>query len=54
MRFRHFLYNSHQCHLQQAEKKFHDRIGCCYVIHPKNYRKDGNTVFLPAYMAGLI
>ncbi|MCF0179521.1 MAG: ATP-binding protein [Bacteroidales bacterium] len=40
--------------LDRFAEKFHDRIGCCYVVHTKNYRKEGEIVFLPAYMAGLI
>ena len=36
--------------LQRFEERFRQRIGGCYVIHPKNLKVDGNTVFIPAYM----
>ncbi|MGN1263807.1 MAG: DUF4143 domain-containing protein, partial [Prevotella sp.] len=29
---------------------FRERVGGCYVIHPKNLKKEGNILFLPAYM----
>lgn len=31
-------------------EKFHSRIGRSYVIHPKNLKKDNDTLFIPAYM----
>lgn len=30
---------------------FHERIGGCYVIHPKNLKVENDIVYLPAYMA---
>ena len=36
--------------LQRFEVRFQKRIGGCYVIHPKNLKVEGNTVFIPAYM----
>lgn len=36
--------------LQRFEERFRQRIGGCYVIHPKNLKVDGNTLFIPAYM----
>ena len=36
--------------LIKFKESFHQRIGECYVIHPKNlYVKEG-VVYLPAYM----
>lgn len=29
---------------------FHSRIGCSYVIHPKNLRIEDNRIYIPAYM----
>lgn len=37
--------------LNKFNEKFHARIGENYVIHPKNLKVEGNTLFLPAYMA---
>lgn len=36
--------------LEKFNEKFHARIGENYVIHPKNLKVEGNTLFLPAYM----
>lgn len=36
--------------LSKFDEKFHSRIGRNYVIHPKNLKKEGNTIFIPAYM----
>lgn len=36
--------------LLKFDEKFHKRIGRNYVIHPKNLRKDTDTLFIPAYM----
>lgn len=30
---------------------FHERIGSCYVIHPKNLKVENAIVYFPAYMA---
>lgn len=32
-------------------EKFSQRIGECYVIHPKNLKMEDNVLYLPAYMA---
>ena len=32
------------------QKKYKNRIGECYVIHPKNYREKDGITYLPAYM----
>ena len=37
--------------LEKFNEKFHARIGNNYVIHPRNLKKEGNTIFIPAYMA---
>lgn len=37
--------------LTKFNERFHARIGRSYVIHPKNLKKEGSTLFLPAYMA---
>lgn len=37
--------------LERFCDKFSNRIGQAYVIDTKNYRKKGNIVYLPAYMA---
>ncbi|MGM9687777.1 MAG: ATP-binding protein [Alloprevotella sp.] len=36
--------------LQRFEERFRQRIGGCYVIHPKNLKVEGNCIFIPAYM----
>lgn len=36
--------------LSRFNEKFHSRIGRNYVIHPKNLKKEDNTLFIPAYM----
>lgn len=36
--------------LSKFNEKFHARIGRNYVIHPKNLKKEENTLFIPAYM----
>lgn len=36
--------------LVKFNEKFHSRIGRNYVIHPKNLRKEQDTLFIPAYM----
>lgn len=40
--------------LEKFNEKFHSRIGGNYVIHPKNLRSDGTTLFIPAYMASCL
>lgn len=37
--------------LEKFKAKFHARIGGNYVIHPKNLKVEGDTLFIPAYMA---
>ncbi|MDE7144174.1 MAG: ATP-binding protein, partial [Muribaculaceae bacterium] len=37
--------------LSKFNEKFHSRIGRNYVIHPKNLKKEADTLFIPAYMA---
>lgn len=36
--------------LSRFNEKFHTRIGRNYVIHPKNLKKENDTLFIPAYM----
>lgn len=36
--------------LSKFDEKFHHRIGRNYIIHPKNLKKEENTLFIPAYM----
>lgn len=36
--------------LERFKKKFHERIGTCYVIHPKNLLVKDDIVCLPPYM----
>lgn len=40
--------------LERFNEKFKNRIGESYIIHPKNYRKEGNIIYLPPYMTFLI
>ncbi len=37
--------------LERFKDKFHQRIGCNYVIHPKNLKVEKDTIYIPAYMA---
>lgn len=37
--------------LRKFSDKFHERIGECIVIHPKNLKMEGNTLYIPAYMS---
>ena len=36
--------------LIKFNEKFHSRIGRSYVVHPKNLKKEGSTLYIPAYM----
>lgn len=36
--------------LERFCEKYAERIGSAYIVHPKNYRKKGETVYLPPYM----
>ena len=36
--------------LERFYEKFKDRIGECYVIQPRDFRMEGEIVFLPPYM----
>lgn len=36
--------------LKKFDEKFHSRIAENYVIHPKNLKVEGATLFIPAYM----
>lgn len=36
--------------LSRFKEKFHERIGVCYVIHPKNFALKDDIVCLPPYM----
>jgi len=36
--------------LSRFKEKFHERIGACYVIHPKNFALKDDIVCLPPYM----
>ena len=40
--------------LDRFQSRFHERIGGQYVIHTKNLKKEGNTLYLPAYMTWLL
>ena len=37
--------------LDRFQEKFGQRMGECYVIHPKNFKVESKKVYLPAYMA---
>lgn len=37
--------------LEKFSKSFHSRIGGKYVLHSRNLKVDGDTLYLPAYMA---
>lgn len=37
--------------LTRFNEIFHSRIAESYVIHPRNLKVEGNTIFIPAYMA---
>ena len=41
-------YTTHS--LLKFREKFKDKIGECYVIHPKNYKCTTEITFIPAYM----
>lgn len=36
--------------LDKFRTAFHHRIGCSYIIHPKNLKVDGDVIYIPAYM----
>ena len=36
--------------LERFNEVFKERIGGSYVIHPKNLKMEGNTLYIPAYM----
>ena len=36
--------------LIRFQESFRERIGGSYVIHPKNLKEEGNTLYIPAYM----
>ena len=36
--------------LTKFDEKFHSRIGRNYVIHPRNLKKEGDALYIPAYM----
>lgn len=36
--------------LTRFAEHFRQRIGGCYVIHPKNLKVEGNVTYIPAYM----
>ena len=36
--------------LERFKEKFHEHIGGCYVIHPKNLSLKGDIVCIPPYM----
>ena len=46
-------YRTHKS-LDKFCEKFPSRIGERYLVYTKDYQKDGQTIMLPAYMAGLI
>ena len=37
--------------LTRFNEKFHSRIGRSYVIHPRNLKKEADTLCIPAYMS---
>ncbi len=46
-------YKTHKS-LDMFCQKFSKRVGDRYLIYPKDYAKDGMTVCLPVYMAGMV
>ena len=36
--------------LNRFNEKYKERIGGCYVIHPKNLTVNNNITYIPAYM----
>lgn len=40
--------------LIKCQKKFSQYMGCSYVLHTGDVKKEGDIVFLPIYMAGLL
>ena len=48
--------SSYKTHTSLDEfcKKFSSRVGERYLVYTKDLRKDGNTKFVPVYMAGLL
>lgn len=40
--------------LNRFKEKYKDRIGVCYIIHPKNLSIKDNVICIPPYMAGLL
>ena len=43
-------YRTHRS-LDEFSKKYSERVGKEYIIHSKDYRKDGNIIKIPFYMA---
>lgn len=37
--------------LERFRERFRERIGTCYVVHPKNLSDEGEIIRIPAYMA---
>lgn len=37
--------------LERFRERFRERIGACYVVHPKNLSAEGEIIRIPAYMA---
>ena len=40
--------------LEKFDKRFKERVGGNYVIHPKNLSVEGDTVYLPVYMTPFV
>jgi hypothetical protein len=36
--------------LDLFKRKYHERLGGSYVIHPKNLKEEDGTLYIPAYM----
>lgn len=46
-------YNTHRS-LDEFCKKFSSRVGNRHLVYTKDFRKDGETLLVPVYMAGLL
>lgn len=46
-------YKSHKS-IDEFQDKYSSRIRQCYLLYTKDLRKEGNLIYLPVYMAGLL
>lgn len=46
-------YKSHKS-IDEFKDKYSSRIRQCYLLYTKDLRKEGNLIYLPVYMAGLL